>query len=142
MEIGIHGAIVLVLRMVVTTGGTSLPYLDDDLIEWFVVHVDDRSAHDDLVSLSDRALRVEPGQVCIVIFLFSNFRNRIEGAFGGRGGGWFPGQAALYKLGTQSAGDGCLGKKTPSIALGGHRLNLGGVSTQLNRNRSLRLYQL
>jgi hypothetical protein len=46
--------------VVVSSGITSLPELDDDLIQGFFIHVDDHAANEDLLTLGDWALGIEP----------------------------------------------------------------------------------
>lgn len=53
LEVWIYGAVVFILGVVVATSGAGLPDFDDDLVEGFVIGIDDDSLDYDLFTVSD-----------------------------------------------------------------------------------------
>jgi len=87
LEVRICGSVVFVLGVVVASCRASLPDFDDDLVEWFVIGIDDETLDHDLFSVGDGGVGSEAGEIGIEIFLFIDLGDGVEGAFC-LGGGW------------------------------------------------------
>ena len=95
LKIRIGWTIVAILRVIVPPASTSLPNLDDDLVQRSIVHVQHQALDDDLLAIGHRGLLIESSQVGIEVLLLVDVRDGIKGAFGGRGCRRSPRESAL-----------------------------------------------
>ncbi len=108
LEVWVCRSIVFVLGVVVAPRGAGLPDFDDDIVEWFVIGIDDEALDDDLFTVSDGRVLGEASQVGIEVFLFIDIGDGVEGAFC-LGGGWGEfAESLLDRVEGQAAGESSL----------------------------------
>lgn len=108
LEVWIRRSVVFVLGVVVATCGAGLPDFDDDIVEWFVIGIDDDALDDDLFAVGDGRVLGEASQVSIEVFLFIDIGDGVKGAFGLGCGGWKFAESFFDGVEGQAASEGGL----------------------------------